>query len=590
MTVFASWKTHPVTEENLWVILDHIPTPIVCGALDEAVRTLYINRQFERTFGYQLADIPSMGDWACLAFPDEAYRASLIGPWQAALRQAMADGSPIPPLEARPRSKDGTVRDVIIHTAVLGPMLLLSFTDITERKWTESRYRLLTESMLDVVWVLNAETRRFVYVSPSVQALRGYTPEEVMAQPMEAALTPENRQLVLVRIAERLAAFQAGELTSQDHFTEVLAQPCKDGSFVWTEVVTHYHRNAITGHAEVYGVTRNITRRREAEDKLRLSEQRHRLLAENARDVIWTMAPDKRLTYVSPAVEAVRGYTPEEAMRQSIDQILTPASQAVSRAYFSQLFEAMQAGRPPQNFRGELEYRCKDGSTYWTEVFVYPVLNAAGELEEIVGVSRNIAEHKRYALALRQAKEATESANRALQEANAELHRIATTDPLTGAWNRRHVQHLLEVEMASSARHGSPLSMLMFDVDHFKRVNDRHGHLVGDQVLIRMTGLTQQYLRTENALARWGGEEFVVLLPHCTAAEAFHLAERLRALLEACPMPAVGHVTACYGVAQWQPRETLDDWFKRMDEALYQAKAAGRNRVELARSGELLQC
>ncbi len=210
------------------------------------------------------------------------------------------------------------------------------------------------------------------------------------------------------------------------------------------------------------------------------------------------------------------------------------------------------------------------------------MLDAAGRLQEIVGVSRDIAEHKRYALALQQAKEAADRANQALQAANAELQRIATTDALTGAWNRRQFQHLLEVEMASAARHGSALSLLMFDVDHFKRVNDSHGHQVGDQVLLRISEVTQRNLRTEDALARWGGEEFVVLLPHSTAAEAARLAERLRALVADCPMPAVSRISASYGVAQWQPGETLDSWFRRLDQALYRAKAAGRNRVELA--------
>ena len=448
MTLFEVWQSQLGGGEDLRAILDHIPTPVVCSALGDAVRTLYINREFERTFGYQLADIPSAGDWARRAYPDEAYRYSLILPWQAALQRAITDGSPIPPLEARPRCKDGQVRDVVIHTAVVGRMLLMSFTDITERKRSEARYRLLTESMLDVVWVLDAETLRFVYVSPSVHDLRGYTPEEIM--------------------------------------------------------------------------------------------------------------------------------------QQSLEQIHTPASQAVSLCYFSQLLEDVAAGRSPQNFRGELEYRCRDGSTYWTEVFVYPVLDAEGRLEEIVGVSRDIAEHKRYALALQQAKEATDRANQALQAANAELQRIATTDALTGAWNRRHFQHLLEVELASAARHGSALSLLMFDVDHFKTVNDGHGHQAGDQVLRRISAITLQHLRTEDALARWGGEEFLVLLPHCTAAEASCLAERLRTLVAACPMPGVGQVTASYGVAQWQPGESPDDWFRRLDQSLYRAKASGRNRVQIA--------
>lgn len=102
MTLFEVWQSQLGGGEDLRAILDHIPTPVVCSALGDAVRTLYINREFERTFGYQLADIPSAGDWARRAYPDEAYRYSLILPWQAALQRAITDGSPIPPLEARP--------------------------------------------------------------------------------------------------------------------------------------------------------------------------------------------------------------------------------------------------------------------------------------------------------------------------------------------------------------------------------------------------------------------------------------------------------------------------------------------------------
>jgi PAS domain S-box-containing protein len=105
---------------------------------------------------------------------------------------------------------------------------------------------------------------------------------------------------------------------------------------------------------------------------LRQSEERHRLLAEHANDVVWTMSPDGLITYVSPAVEAMRGFTPEEAMNQSLEQIHPPESQAVNRAYFERLGESLKNGTPPEEFQGELEYYCKDGSTVWTYVQVIP--------------------------------------------------------------------------------------------------------------------------------------------------------------------------------------------------------------------------
>jgi diguanylate cyclase (GGDEF)-like protein/PAS domain S-box-containing protein len=318
------------------------------------------------------------------------------------------------------------------------------------------------------------------------------------------------------------------------------------------------------------------------DDQIEISEERHRLLAEHANDVIWTMALDGTLTYVSPSVERMRGLTPEEAMAQSRDEIHPPQSRAVSLRYFDSLLAALESGAPPESFRGELEYYCKDGSTIWTDVQVIPHVGPAGEVVEILGVTRDISERKRHEVELQQARDEADSAYRALQEANAELTRLATTDALTGAWNRRHCEHLLRREMAAAARYGGPLSLLLFDIDHFKDINDAHGHQIGDQVLVELVRRVGEHVRITDLVGRWGGEEFVVIVPRCGIDEAQPLAEKLRDLIAATPFPGVGSVTISIGAAELGVGETLDDLFRRVDTALYAAKASGRNTVRLA--------
>ena len=322
--------------------------------------------------------------------------------------------------------------------------------------------------------------------------------------------------------------------------------------------------------------------RRQVEEHLRISEERHRLLAENANDVIWTMSLDGRITYISPAVERMRGFTPGEAMNQPLDEILTPASAAVSLGYWQELAARLEAGLPPQRFRGEYEYYCKDGSTVWTDVQVIPYVGANGQLIEILGVTRDISESKRHEAELLQARDETEAANRALQAANAELGRLATTDALTGAWNRRRLEQVAETEIAAARRYGQPLSLLTFDIDHFKSVNDRHGHQAGDLVLVELVRRVRPHLRAPDVLARWGGDEFVVMMPHSALADALRLAERVRELAAAEPFPPAGTVTTSIGVAQLHADESLDDWLERADHALYEAKSGGRNTVRAA--------
>jgi two-component system cell cycle response regulator len=169
----------------------------------------------------------------------------------------------------------------------------------------------------------------------------------------------------------------------------------------------------------------------------------------------------------------------------------------------------------------------------------------------------------------------------ALLEANRRLARQALTDDLTGLANRRHGAHQLGREIALCVRHGRQLALMHVDIDHFKVINDTHGHQAGDQVLIEVARRLLAGMRGGDELARWGGDEFVALLPDTDEAGALRAAERLRAAVRTTPIEFAGivlDVTVSVGWAHWSG-DTPDDLLARADKALYVAKDAGRNGI-----------
>ena len=168
------------------------------------------------------------------------------------------------------------------------------------------------------------------------------------------------------------------------------------------------------------------------------------------------------------------------------------------------------------------------------------------------------------------------------KEFEEELARQATTDPLTGAHNRLKFNSELTDEIHRAQRYGEPLSLAMIDVDHFKSINDTHGHQAGDLVLVRLTQLISANLRETDKLARWGGEEFMILLPNTPLDAAARLAEKLRLVVAQADIGAVRGITCSFAVTQFRPGETIETLTARLDEALYRAKHDGRNRVAQA--------
>ncbi len=169
-----------------------------------------------------------------------------------------------------------------------------------------------------------------------------------------------------------------------------------------------------------------------------------------------------------------------------------------------------------------------------------------------------------------------------LQRLAQDLTFKATTDPLTGLFNRLKLDEALAAEIARAERFHTPFSLILFDIDHFKVINDSHGHPVGDQVLVELAQLVSSRIRVVDVLARWGGEEFIVLARGTTGSMARHLAEQLRQAIGELEFEWGGAVSCSFGVAQYAMGDSSDALVARADAALYRAKSLGRNRVELA--------
>ncbi|MFK5925198.1 MAG: diguanylate cyclase [Desulfuromusa sp.] len=160
-----------------------------------------------------------------------------------------------------------------------------------------------------------------------------------------------------------------------------------------------------------------------------------------------------------------------------------------------------------------------------------------------------------------------------------QVEQLAVTDTLTETYNRRKFDEVFADEHQHAEHEKSPFSLIMLDLDHFKRVNDKFGHSAGDQVLKRLCRLIRGLIRQGDLLIRWGGEEFILLLPATALEEAVPFAERVRLEVEQEAFPMVGQITISLGVAQFQKGDSIDALLKRVDNALYQAKQNGRNRV-----------
>ena len=166
-----------------------------------------------------------------------------------------------------------------------------------------------------------------------------------------------------------------------------------------------------------------------------------------------------------------------------------------------------------------------------------------------------------------------------LEIALSQVNLLATVYGLTNILNRRYMDELIEEEIIRSARYQLPFSLIMLDLDYFKKINDQYGHFIGDDVLVSLSNLISSSIRSTDFFGRWGGEEFLIALPQTEMHDAIKIAEKIRIIIEDYDHPIVQRVTASFGVTEWIPSEEKELLYKRVDELMYMAKRSGRNTV-----------
>ena len=448
-------------------------------------------------------------------------------------------------------------------------VVLINCIDITKRKHaeqaladSESEWRALFASMRDTVLVIDQDGY-YRRIAPTHPGQFYILPENVIGKHLRDLFPADQVERFMALIQQVMETGQTRQIeyeietgNNQRPWFEASVSPMGTDCTLW--------------------VARDITDRKQAQAALTRSEQAYRSLFENMPIGLYRTSLDGRILDANPALVRMFGYPDRDSLLaiKAVDLYMDPT-------YEERFQHEIQKQRVLSGF--EAEFRRYGRSSFWAEDYVRLVYDEAGNPLYYEGSLVDVTERKQAEDKLRRANAALETAHAELQEMFAHEQILARTDGMTGLINRRHFFELATREFNASLRYQRPLTIILFDVDGFKQVNDTFGHSMGDAILVQIAQVALQQIRNVDILARYGGDEFIILLPETNAQQAFQIAERTR---ECVASTGAGmknspfSVTLSLGVAEvsLSPQDaSVEDAIRRADQALYAAKAKGNN-------------
>lgn len=385
---------------------------------------------------------------------------------------------------------------------------------------------------------------RIVYVNRGFEQMTGYDRSEVLGQTPRILQGPDTGRAIL---DDLYASLKRGE-----RFDAETVNYRKDG----TPYSVRWHISPVRARGEAAGITHFVSVQRDMTEERR-QDARVRLLSsalEASGDPVLITDPDGVIVFANGAFLELSGFDADTVVGA------TPAlfkSGEHDEGFFAEMWAVLRRG---ETFRGEFVNRRPDGEKIHLEQTITPIRGESGAVTHFVAFGKDVTERVRM---------------------EDEVRRLAETDWLTGLANRLTLGHRLEGELDRCARYERPLAMIMFDIDHFKAVNDQYGHDTGDVVLKAVARTVDEQLREQDLLGRWGGEEFLIVLPETEGEGAVAAAEKLRRSIAALDLPDAPTVTASFGVTERLPGDTPRSITRRVDQAMYQAKEGGRDRAVL---------
>jgi diguanylate cyclase (GGDEF)-like protein/PAS domain S-box-containing protein len=418
---------------------------------------------------------------------------------------------------------------------------------------SEERYRRIVETSLEGIWIINEESRT-TFVNQRLADMLGYAPEEMLGKQVDLFIFGED----LADFALKLDARRRGEGgVFERRFRR------KDGTVLWNIVSATPLFDGAGRFTGSFSMFTDITVRKHAETAIQESRALLNSIIEGTTDAIYAKDLEGRYILFNAAAGRAVGKSAADVLGKD-DRSLFPPSEA---QIIMEGDRKVVEGRTVVTYETVLTVATGRKVTYLSTKG--PLFDVNGNTTGLFGLTRDISERKH--------------AEDALRESETRYRELSIIDGLTQLYNSRYFYQQLKMETERSDRYGQPLTLLLLDLDDFKKFNDAYGHVEGDQVLMRLGQVVKKCLRQTDSAYRYGGEEFTILLPMTTGRDCIVTAERIRAEFKKETFsPVAGrdvHLTVSIGVAQYKPQEDVKVFVHRVDQLMYQGKKNGKDTV-----------